>query len=48
MVNVYGVGKQRGQKYPSDDELLEQLKERLQKQKPQETPETPAADAEKK
>jgi sugar lactone lactonase YvrE len=48
MVNVYGVGKQRGQKYPSDDELLQQLKERIEKQKPQETPDQPAADAEKK
>jgi hypothetical protein len=47
MVNVYGVGKQRGQNYPSDDELLQQLKERLEKQKPQENPEKPASDAEK-
>ncbi len=49
MVNVYGFGKERGKKYPSDEELLEQLKERLKKLKPQEPSEkAPGTDAEKK
>lgn len=30
-VNIYGFGKERGKKYPSDAELKEQLKERLNK-----------------
>lgn len=33
MVNVYGFGKERGKKYPSDEELMNGLKERLQKMK---------------
>ncbi len=48
LINVYGVGKQRGMKYPSESELLEQLKERLQKQKPPEGADSPAAEPEKK
>ena len=49
MVNVYGFGKERGKKYPTDEELLEQLKERLKKLKPQEPSEkAPGTDAEKK
>ena len=31
MINVYGYGRELGKKYPSDAELLEQLKARLQK-----------------
>lgn len=31
MVNVFGFGKERGKKYPSDAELKEQLDERLEK-----------------
>jgi hypothetical protein len=31
MINVYGFGRERGKRYPTDAELLEQLKARLQK-----------------
>ncbi len=31
MINVYAMGKERGKRYPTDAELLEQLKERLEK-----------------
>jgi DNA-binding beta-propeller fold protein YncE len=31
MINVYAMGKERGKHYPTDVELLEQLKERLKK-----------------
>jgi len=35
MVNVFGFGKERGKKYPSDAELKEQLEERLEKMRQQ-------------
>jgi DNA-binding beta-propeller fold protein YncE len=31
MINVYGFGKEKGRKYPTDEELLEQMKARLKK-----------------
>lgn len=41
MVNVYGVGREHGRKYLTDEELQEQLKERMEKQKAQESSEKP-------
>lgn len=35
MVNVFGFGKQKGKRYPSDQELKEQLEERMEKMRRQ-------------
>jgi sugar lactone lactonase YvrE len=38
MVNVFAFGKEKGVKYPTDDELLEELKERLLRQAKEQVP----------
>lgn len=40
MINIYAFGKERGKKYPTDAELLEQLKAKLQKEEKGKSPET--------
>ena len=40
LVNVFAFGKEKGKKYPSDEEFFEQLKERLQKQRKEQPQET--------
>jgi DNA-binding beta-propeller fold protein YncE len=43
-VNVFAFGKEKGQKYPTDEELLEQLKERLRRDA-KKTPEKPGEES---
>jgi DNA-binding beta-propeller fold protein YncE len=38
MVNVYAYGKQRGRKYPKDEEIIETLKERFRKEQGEAAP----------
>jgi sugar lactone lactonase YvrE len=40
MINIYALGKERGKKYPTDEELLEQMKAKLQKEEKEKSPET--------
>lgn len=39
LINIYAFGKERGKKYPTDAELMEQLKERLKKSEKEQSPE---------
>ena len=38
MVNVFAYGKEKGKKYPTDEELLEEANKLIESQPKQETP----------